>query len=98
MATISAAIRDLPKPAKILANHVLSLVAAEGRQVGKAVVDAVPGIGVRIGQNQSASKLQAVLITPSKGVGQARIVADLEAVGTQPSFCAQSDVVPAAAK
>src|SRR5437016_10410383 len=76
----------LPYAAKILVNHLLSLVAAKGLlelwHVGNHVVDAVLGIGMRIGQNQSANQLRPVLITPSKRIRQEESLQIRKTVGT----------------
>src|SRR6266699_355314 len=76
----------LPDAAKILVNHLLSLVAAKGLlelwHVGNHVVDAVLGIGMRIGQNQSANQLRPVLITPSKRIRQEESLQIRKTVGT----------------
>ena len=76
----------MDQPAKILVNHLLSLVAAKGLlelwHVGNHVVDAVLGIGMRIGQNQSANQLRPVLITPSKRIRQEESLQIRKTVGT----------------
>src|SRR5438034_9062930 len=76
----------LPDAAKILVNHLLSLVAAKGLlelwHVGNHVVDAVLGIGMRIGQNRIANQLRPVLITPSKRIRQEESLQIRRTVGT----------------